>query len=76
MSYYLITMLKQLKQIISKYKLKHSIKLVRREMGLLGYPVNQFTDEELIKGVSLFDEIASQVGITTKEINKAFNSFC
>ena len=63
----------RINQTILNYRLQRAIKLFRKEMAWWGYPLDQFTDQELIDGCYRFGEITSQCGITISEMITAFD---
>ena len=63
----------RIKQVIANYRLQKTLRIFRREMTFWGYPLDEFTNEELLEGAIRFGELASQCGITIEEFYRAFN---
>lgn len=54
---------------------RRAIRRIRREMGLLGYPLDDLTDEQIESGVREFGRIAVKVGVSVREFNEQMARF-
>ena len=61
-------------KLIREWRYRRAIRLVRREMACLGYPLDDLTDEEIQQGLNTLADVMSRMGMTIKEASAAMLS--
>lgn len=54
------------------WRKRRVIKSIRRHMKASGYPLDQFSDLEIEKGIAKLADLLSGSGVTVKEASEAF----
>lgn len=64
-------MLARIVRWIAECRHKRAIRSIRDSMALFGYPIEGYTDEELVSAVAELGQRLAATGVTTREAMKA-----